>query len=940
MTMTARLENLPPLTAATNITNLKLAIVGMASCWGTCDGLDAFERSIYEGQQHFEPISPQQWQMIQSGTLTQSAADPQSMLVLNIADRALGNLETRLDKVGAILTGMQKFPAQEVQQAWGLTMLSLTPEFTDTSLFQLLDIAKGWLMSGDVEAALVGAVQLPQPGIAAELGTADSGVTTLSYGENAGPCQTGEGAGAVVVKLLQTALEAGDRIYAVIDASCQIPLENIEQPAAPAIQQAAAQALRQANLEPQDIGYLEVFASGIPQEDEDEVQGLLQTYRTPTADLSCALGSVKASIGHLQAATGIASLIKTALCLYHRFLPVTPHWSGVKSPHDWQGSPFYVPTESRPWFLGTTDRRIAALSSLDASGHYSHFVISEEPSQRNRRSQYLQQMPLYLFPVAGDTESELITDLQNLHQKITEGVSLAVAAQQTFTAFQAKTEAPYALAILGHTPAEVLKEIQLALKGVITAFESGRDWQTPTGSYFSATPLGRQGGIAFLYPGAFGTHVGLGRNLFKLFPDIYEDTIIQSFTQRLTTIERQLYPRSLAKLSLRDLEKLEQQLMADILTLLESEMGFARVLTTILKDNFQLQPTAVFGYSLGEITMMCAQGVWSDMSQNSRALHRSALFSTSLAGPMNAVCKSWGLPQDRGDTHPELWHNYILIASAAAVRDCLHQEQRVYLTQINSAKEVMIGGDPQSCQRVITALGCDAIRAPFNYAIHCQPVQSEYDELLRLNTWPAQPKPGVSFYSAATNAPIPLESETIGHSIAQTLSQPIDFPRLLNRIYNDGNRIFLEVGAGGMCTRWVDEALKQQPHLTISLNRRGVDDYTTLIKAMAKLLSHRVSLDLSQLYEQHKSSPQNPNPKSPNLKNLKQPTHATVLFRPQDQQKQHQFLQKLSANTSQQAKNHAKFLADRHQALLQISNLIELQTDISEQLLKAPTSAH
>jgi PfaB family protein len=927
MTMTARLENLPPLTAATNITNVKLAIVGMASCWGTCDGLDAFERSIYEGRQHFEPISPQQWQVIQSEPFVQGVADPQSMLMLNVIDRALGNLETRLEKVGAILTGIQKFPVQEFQQIWGLTMLSLTPEFTDTSLFQLLDIAKGWLMSGEVEAALVGAVQLPQPGIAAELGTADSGVTTLSYGENAGPCQTGEGAGAVVVKLLQTALEAGDRIYAVIDASCQIPLENIEHPAAIAIQQASAQALRQASLEPKDIGYLEVFASGIPQEDEDEVQGLLQTYRAPTADLSCALGSVKTSIGHLQAATGIAGLIKTALCLYHRFLPVTPHWSGVKSPDDWQGSPFYVPTESRPWFLGTADRRIAALSSLDASGHYSHFVISEEPSQRNRRSRYLQQMPLYLFPVAGDAELELITDLQNLQRKITEGVSLAVVAQQTFTAFQARTQAPYALAILGRNSEEVLKEIQLALKGVVTAFESGRDWQTPTGSYFSATPLGRQGGIAFLYPGAFGAHLGLGRNLFKLFPDIYEDTIIQSFTQRLTAIERQLYPRSLAKLSLRDLEKLEQQLMADILTLLESEMGFARVLTTILKDNFQIQPTAVFGYSLGEITMMCAQGVWSDMSQNSEALHNSALFSTSLAGPMNAVCKSWGLPQPGGkNAHPELWHNYILITSTAAVRDCLQQEPRVYLTQINSVKEVMIGGDPQACQRVITALGCDAIRAPFNYAIHCQPVQSEYDELLRLNTWPAQPKPGVSFYSAATNAPIPLESETIGHSIAQTLSQPLDFPRLLNRIYDDGNRIFLEVGAGGMCARWVDEALKHQPHLTISLNRRGVDDYTTLIKAMAKLLSHRVSLDLSQLYDQ----------KNPSSQNLKLPTNATVLFHPQYQQKQHQSLQKLGTNASQQAKNHAKFLADRHQALLQISHLIELQTDISEQLLKTP----
>jgi PfaB family protein len=929
MTMTARPENLP------DITNVKLAIVGMASCWGGCDGLDAFERSIYEGQQHFEPISPQQWQVIQSGTFAQSAADPQSMLMLNMADRALGDLETRLetrlDKVGAILTGIQKFPVQEFQQKWGLTMLSLTPEFTDTSLFQLLDIAKGWLISGEVEAAIVGAVQLPQPNIAAELGTPEPGVTTLSYGEHAGPCPTGEGAGAVVVKLLPRALEAGDRIYAVIDASCQIPLENIEHPEyllATAIQQASAQALHQANLEPKDIGYLEVFASGIPQEDLGEVGGLLQTYRTPTTNLSCAIGSVKTSIGHLQAATGIAGLIKTALCLYHRFLPVTPHWSGVKSPQDWLGSPFYVPTESRPWFLGAADRRIAALSSLDASGDYSHFVVSEEPSQRNRRSRYLQQMPLYLFPIAGDAESELITDLQNLHRKITEGGSLAIAAQQTFTAFQARSHAPYALAILGRNLEEVIKEIQLALKGVVTAFESGRDWQTPTGSYFSAQPLGREGGVAFLYPGAFGAHLGLGRNLFKLFPDIYEDTIIQSFAQRLTTIEQQLYPRSLGKLSLRDLEKLEQQLMADILTLLESEMGFARVLTCVLKDNFQIHPTAVFGYSFGEITMMCALGVWSDMSQNSEALHNSALFSTSLAGPMNAVCKSWGLPQPEENAHPELWHNYILITSPAAVRDHLHQEQRVYLTQINSAKEVMIGGDPQACQRVITALGCDAIRAPFNYAIHCQPVQSEHDELLRLNTWPVQPKPGVSFYSAATNAPIALESETIGHSIAQTLSQPLDFPHLLNRIYDDGHRIFLEVGAGGMCARWVDEALKQQPHLTISLNRRGVDDHTTLIKAMAKLLSHRVSLDLYQLYAQ----------KNPSSQNLKLPTNATVLFQPQYQQKQHQSLQKLGTNASQQAKNHAKFLADRHQALLQISNLIELQTDISEQLLKTPTS--
>ncbi len=67
--------------------------------------------------------------------------------------------------------------------------------------------------------------------------------------------------------------------------------------------------------------------------------------------LHCAIGSVKANIGNTFVASGIASLIKTALCLYYRYIPATPNWSGVKKPQVWEGSPFYVASESRPWFL-------------------------------------------------------------------------------------------------------------------------------------------------------------------------------------------------------------------------------------------------------------------------------------------------------------------------------------------------------------------------------------------------------------------------------------------------------------------------------------------------------------------------------------------------------------------------------------------------------------
>jgi PfaB family protein len=971
----------------------KLAIVGMDSFWGSCDGLDAFERSLYDGNQHFAPISPQQWQEIERQTeplsrFAQTGAEPQDMLMLHVADRALGNLRSKREsphqRLGVMISGIQKFPVQEfsqmVFQRWGaqkLAQISLITDVADASIGRLLNVAQEWLLAADVDAVLIGAVQLAdKQALVQQAGGAEAGVTTLSYGVNAELSPAGEGAGAVVVKLLQSAIESGDRIYAVIDANYQIPLKNLAINDQVAIQQAAEQALHQAHLDPTDIGYMEVCASGILQEDEIETRGLLQAYQAAAADsasLSCAIGSVKATIGHTQAAAGIAGLIKTALCLYHRFLPATPHWLGMKSPQDWQESRFYVPTESRPWFLSTTNRRIAALSSIDLSGNYSHLVISEDPSQRNRRSRYLQQMSLYLLPIAAQVPSELSTQLDKLEQQILNGVSLRMVAEHTFTTYQASSNATdattYALAILGRNRDEVLKEIQLARKGIVTACETGRDWQTPVGSYFTAKPLGSKGQVAFLYPGAFGAHVGLGRNLFKLFPELHENSTIKSIAQRLSKIEARLYPRSQSKLSARELEKIEQSLMDDILTLLEAETGIASLITAILRDYFQIQPGAVFGYSLGEITMMYAQGVWGDFSRGSQNLHASSLFSTGISGPMNAVRSAWGLPevhqaeahQAGQAAHPEagteLWNNYILIADPTDVIRCLQQEKQVYLTQINSAKEVVIGGDPQACQRLISALECDAIRAPFNYAIHCPVIQSEYNELLRLNTLPVQTKPGIRCYSAATYAPIPLESEQIGHHLAQTLSQQLDFPRLLERIYNDGSKIFIEVGAGGMCSRWISEALKQKEYVTVSMHRRGIDDHTSIVKAMAKLVSHRVPLDLSPLYAKDAKALQ-PEAQPAAAAQAVQPAldksvkqsenqadkHKTLATEPlqprshsqnqHQQRQQHQQFQELCHNTSNQAKNHAKFLEDRRRALLQIGHIIQLQTDISEQLCK------
>ena len=126
---------------------------------------------------------------------------------------------------------------------------------------------------------------------------------------------------------------------------------------------------------------------------------------------------------------------------------------------------------------------------------------------------------------------------------------------------------------------------------------------------------------------------------------------------------------------------------------------------------------------------------------------------------------------------------------------------------------------------------------------------SEQEEIAKVNTLPIQEnQQNLILYSAAKYEPIELESKTIAQGIATGLCKELDFPRLVNQVYQDGAKIFIETGAGNVCSRWIDKNLSDKAHMTISLNRRGLDDHSSILKALAKLTSHQVSLNLSPLY--------------------------------------------------------------------------------------------
>ncbi len=890
--------------------------------------------------------------------------------------------------------------ASRISALWDFTGPSFTLTAGENSVFKALETAQMLLAAGEVDAVLVGAVDLAG-GIENVLlrnqsAKINKGTHTLGYDQNTNGWMIGEGAGAVVLKRYEAAKQNSDSIYAAIDAISVVQgitdlekLENAPQsPTSEGVFQACQQAFRTANIQPGDINYIEVSGSGIQQEDDAEIEGLIRAYPSSKDGLRCGLGSVKANIGHTYTSSGMASLIKTALCLRHRYIPAVPQWSSSKT-DVLQDSSFYVAPESRPWCLETeASRRVAAISGLGADGTCAHLILSEDPrvinssAERKNNDLYLQQMPLYLFPIASDDRSGLLEQIDALQRVVENGSSLAECASKNFVAFQKHAQSTYALVILGRNKDELMRELQRGVQGITQAFEQGADWKTPVGSYFTAKPLGRKGTVAYAYPGAFGSYVGLGRDILRLFPRIWDNPIIRNTNNRLANIDKLLFPRSLNKLSLRQLEVIEKQLSDNVLSMLETEMGCATLITAVMKDYFQVQPHCAFGYSLGETSMLCAQGVWTNFNQGSHALNSSPLFETRLSGPRNAVREHWGLPQSNQEDE-EIWSTYVLITSAHEVADYLKNEEHVYLTQINTPKEVVIAGKPEACQRVIKTSKCDAFRAPSNHAIHCEAMRSEYGELVKLNALPIQKIPEATIYSSAEYEPLSLDSDSVSHHLAKGLCQPLDFPRLVNRIHEDGNKIFIEVGAGSICSRWIDEILGQKEHITISLNRRGTDDFTSIVKALTKLLSHRVPVDLSPLYQpqqehhqrrsilenitlggqdisstilsesnrenfkdfplksispidstQHLSEPRKPlmrttrnnNPEESPIPLLNK---STV---PETKDIESSLPQELNGSSNQMAKAHRIFLRERQESLEQIAELIQLQVNLAQHM--------
>lgn len=741
--------------------------------------------------------------------------------------------------------------ASRISAHWDFSGPSFTISAEEGSVARALEVARMLLAAGDVEAVVIGAVDLAggfeHVALRHQLAPLGAGDPAFSYGKGAEGWRIGEGAGAVVLTRAEDARRMGTRIYATIQGLAI----GVSEPSAETAAGTARAALAQAGVLAQQVSYLELAATGVAAQDTAELGGLARVYIGN--DRTTAVGSASAVIGHTFVAGGIAALIKTALCLYQRYLPSTHAWHGPREPQQWQGTPFYVPVEARPWLLGPEQMRVAALNMIGLDGIHAHVVLREEPlpaTQPNRtprRRAAIVLKPLLALPVVGANQAELLSGLEALERRLQAGEAPRRLMDAMVAQSSAAAGAPFALVLLGRETPELLAEIAQARQGIPTAFAHHGEWRSSHGSYLTAQPLGRNGKVAFVYPGAFNSYIGMGRGLLPMFPDLHEHLHATFGPPAVVSGDRLIYPRYLERSTRDDFNDAKHALRADTLTMIRSGYAFATTTTQALRDVAGLRPDMAFGYSMGEGTMLMALGAWRDGSQGIVNLATSPLFTQRLSGrreTVRAFLRAQGYtPRDPDD----VWGVYIVAAPPEQVRAAVQGEPRLFLTHINTANECVVSGVPEDALRVLPGLKSEFFRAPFNDVIHCPLLEGEYEALLQLHALPVYPAGDTVFYTAADYRPEPLELSRVMHNISRAMIQQVDFPRLVGQVYADGARIFIESGPASTCTRWINAILHQQPHLAIAMDEKSHDPQAELARVAAKLFSHRLSFDLRAL---------------------------------------------------------------------------------------------
>jgi phthiocerol/phenolphthiocerol synthesis type-I polyketide synthase E len=660
---------------------------------------------------------------------------------------------------------------------------SITVQTACSTSLVAVHLACQGLLSGECDMALAGGVAIRVPHQAGYLyqpgGIASPDGHCRAFDANASGTTFGNGVGVVVLKRLADALDDGDRVLAVIKGSA-INNDGGQKIGytAPGVE-GQAQVIRAAQVagavDPQTIGYVETHGTGTPLGDPMEVAALIQAFQSPGAKRqSCAIGSLKTNIGHLDTAAGVAGFIKTVLAVERGQLPPSLHYQAPNPRLGLDNSPFYVNTRLRPWPSAPHPRR-AGVSSFGIGGTNAHVVLEQAPAQPDRSSR--RQARLLLL--SAKTATALETASANLARHLRRHPHLDLA-DVAYTLQLGRRQFRHRRALVCHS-----------LEDAATALETNSLGRIVAGTIEPESPDRR---VAFVLSGQGSEYGELGRQLYTTYPrfrsvvDECAALLLPLLDQRPTTNDQRpttAEDKETGESPISTLQSLDSiltqhstlntQHFFSILDQTQYAQPRLFVLTYALAQlwlSWGVYPAAVLGHSLGELVAATLAGVFSLPDALALVARRAQLMlacppGAMLAVPLSAEALAPLLPPD---------------CSIAVVNGPAHH--------------VLAGPYPalQALEQLLEAQGVQSRWLSSRQAFHSPLLERAVEPFVAAVASVERHPPQLTLLSSVTGEWLSAEQVQHPEYWGRQLREPVEFAAALGRLGQESGWVLLEVG--------------------------------------------------------------------------------------------------------------------------------------------------